>query len=75
MKKVEYYLKALVMTNSASKISSLWYKNINLQGFNNILAKTWKKYVRRLGNSRKISNANIDEVLATVEAQKVDSSV
>lgn len=63
------------MTNNTGKIFSPWYKNINLQGFNNILAETWEKYVNCLGNLREIFDANIDKVLAVVKAQKVGNSI
>lgn len=38
--KAKHYLQALIMIGGIGKNSLPWYKNVNLQGFNNILAET-----------------------------------
>lgn len=75
LKKTEHYLQALVMTGAAGKNSSPWYKNVNPQGFNNILAETWEICARHLGDSKGIRNADIDEVLAAAATRKIGISL
>lgn len=37
VKKAEHYLHILIITGRVGKYSTFWYRNVNLQGFSNIM--------------------------------------
>lgn len=75
MKKAKHFLQTLIMTSSAGKDSTPWHKNINPEGFRDVMIEIWMIYANCLENVRGISNIDVNKVPTTAKAQIVSETL